>query len=531
MEEENVLTGFVEKTGEDMEEINAMLYDIYANNSNFNALSGVLNDLEEFDNVYDLDYSLRNKVVLEDKLHGYLIYYSAVENLRYYIDSKHVNVDDIEKIKEVVRSQVEAAKGNWQWLFIETDTHKYGLLICKKNNVSLCMIYSMSQIEQKLEYAIGDHAEVFFIDNGTFLGNTGTQEEKRKLLGEIDSSGDFFGTFFDAQYFYGQRVKNSNLWVCTAVPVTLWRYMNLPQLLLLMLTICSVFLAWVLFRYLRSELLLPLSDLTETMNKIRDGEWDARIDKSTRFTEMQKVNEALEVMVMEIKKQKMLSYEQTIEKQKAQMQYLKLQLKPHFYLNGLKTLNVLSMNLETEKVQELIMKLSYHLRYLLQAEKEMVHLQAEMDYVKNFAELQENMTGRPFLINWDVQEGVSGWMVPNLCIETFVENSFKYAKLGNPGKRLVITISVDQLETEEGDFLDIRIHDNGAGYPAAVLGEINEDPVEGSKSVGINNLKRRCWLLYKDRAEYAFYNEDGAVSELVLPKQECEEYSEDISGG
>ena len=63
-------------------------------------------------------------------------------------------------------------------------------------------------------------------------------------------------------------------------------------------------------------------------------------------------------MVSEIEKQKMLSYEETIEKQKAQMQYLQLQLKPHFYLNGLKTLNALTLARDWEKSQELILHIS-----------------------------------------------------------------------------------------------------------------------------------------------------------------------------
>lgn len=34
---------------------------------------------------------------------------------------------------------------------------------------------------------------------------------------------------------------------------------------------------------------------------------------------------------------------------------------------------------------------------------------------------------------------------------------------------------------------------------------------------GINNLKRRCALIYEGKAEYNFYNGSGAVSELILP--------------
>ena len=36
-------------------------------------------------------------------------------------------------------------------------------------------------------------------------------------------------------------------------------------------------------------------------------------------------------------------------------------------------------------------------------------------------------------------------------------------------------------------------------------------------SVGINNLKLRCQILYQIWAEYDFYNDEGAVSELILP--------------
>ena len=206
-------------------------------------------------------------------------------------------------------------------------------------------------------------------------------------------------------------------------------------------------MALLLYRYMRREIILPLRELGVVMNRIRDGEWEAVVEHGARFEEIQKINEALGAMMTEIKKQKLLSYEQTIEKQRAQMQYLQIQLKPHFYLNSLKTLNVFALNGESGRMQDLIMHLSYHLRYLLQAEREMVPLAAEIDYVRNYEKLQEDMAGRRFVILWTVQEEMDEWTVPTLCIQTFVENSFKYAKLSSMQKELVIEISVSQLET------------------------------------------------------------------------------------
>lgn len=108
-------------------------------------------------------------------------------------------------------------------------------------------------------------------------------------------------------------------------------------------------------------------------------------------------------------------------------------------------------------------------------------------------------------------------MIPTLGIQTFIENSLKYAKVGENGNTLLIRIYGQILDTENGKFLDIRICDNGNGYPNHVLQEINGETETEKSSVGILNLKRRCHILYGDKAEYYFYNEDGAVSELILP--------------
>lgn len=109
-----------------------------------------------------------------------------------------------------------------------------------------------------------------------------------------------------------------------------------------------------MYSFVRKQVAVPLRHLTDVMNKIRNGETKTVPQIDTRFYEIQDINQTLEKMINELEKQKMLVYEEIIEKQKAQMQYLQLQLKPHFYLNGLKTLNALAMENQTEKMQELI---------------------------------------------------------------------------------------------------------------------------------------------------------------------------------
>jgi len=262
---------------------------------------------------------------------------------------------------------------------------------------------------------------------------------------------------------------------------------------------------------------MPLTQLIGEMKRIGAGDLSNKILSKSRFSEIQTVIDTTDKMIDEIQKQKMVAYENELDAQRAQLQYLSLQLKPHFYLNGLKTLNVMAMNKDTRRIQDVIMHLSTHLRYLLTLEKQLVPLQSEIDYVKNYVALQQEMTDRVINIQWQVKVGRSDWLVPNLCIQTFVENSFKYAKLGNNNNELIIYISINELDADGEQILDLYIRDNGEGYPTQVLDIINDEPKEGLENVGINNLKRRCKLLYGQGFECVFANDNGAASNLFLP--------------
>jgi len=199
------------------------------------------------------------------------------------------------------------------------------------------------------------------------------------------------------------------------------------------------------------------------------------------------------------------------------MQYLSLQVNPHFYLNGLKTLNVLAMKGDNERIQTIIFTLSGYLRYLLQLENELVTLEEELAFVQNYIELYREMLEREIDVNLNIREDTKKCLIPRLGIQTFVENSFKYAKLGNKDSSLSIGISAERFSSEEGEYLEIIVRDNGNGYDDALLAVLNDAPTEGNVSVGINNLKRRCMFLYDKDTQYAFYNDGGAVSDIFLP--------------
>lgn len=514
-QEAQILEEAADHVRSDMLRINYTLYDIYENNTDFKALSGKLTDLERFSHSYDLNEALKVRLVLEDYLHGHFLFYNNGQSIRYFVDQDIVESEDIYELRVLIKEYQQADAMDRKWHYAVINGSKYGLLPVKNGNVSLCLIYNLSNWEETLLESTPEGCELFFVATDGSLGMT---EEKadQALLDALGNASSAYSRKHGGSHISAYRISNTNLWLCMRVPVDLFFYMSPGQLMLLFVTILMVVGLTFLRRQMKEYLIVPLKRLVHTMNQIRDGEWEAKVE-SAELEEIQKVNDALETMVGEIRKQKILAYEQKLEKQQTQMRFLQLQLKPHFYLNGLKTLNAMVMEEDWCNTQDMIISLSEHMRYLLQSEREMVPLAAEVDFVRNYTQLQKNMTGRPFRVTWDLQNTRRDWYVPVLCIQTFLENSFKYAKMGSAQKELQLRISVRELETEEGAYLDISVRDNGCGYPKSVLDNINEDPHLGGLGVGIKNLQRRCELLYGGEAQYNFYNDNGAVSELSLP--------------
>lgn len=504
---------YVEKAAKDLDEI---LYDIYAKNKNFEALTVLQEETEEYSNAYELFDAMKSRLFLQENMHGVYIFYGAFQKSLFQCDKEIISFDSQMEIKDRLTVLLSQSKNGGDWQTVVTADGVFRTLTYKRGNVAVCGVFSMNGRLDELERTAGDGAGVSIVEEGMLYHAEG-KEDTLGIAAQTKNQEKSFRYWKDNRYVYGRRIENSSMWLCMSIPCRLWTYMNVPQLLLLIVTLFSVLAVYWLYRFIRRELVWPLRDLTETMNRIRQGEWNARTGSRGHLKEIQEVGETLTAMVSEIEKQKMRSYEETIEKQKAQMQYLQLQLKPHFYLNGLKTLNALTLAKDWEKSQELILHISEHLRYLLQTERELVTLGAELNYVRNYIELQKSMTGRPVVCRIREEEGTADYLVPTLCVQTFVENSVKYAKLGAPGRELAIRVCVQRLQTEDGIYLDIMVSDNGGGYPDNILEEINADARRGTRSVGIHNLKRRCALIYEGKAEYNFYNGGGAVSELIVP--------------
>ena len=124
-----------------------------------------------------------------------------------------------------------------------------------------------------------------------------------------------------------------------------------------------------------------------------------------------------------------------------------------------------------EKIQTAILMISDHVRYIFHDNQDMVPLQTELHHVENYIQMQHYITSQSIELHMEIEPGLEGAQVPALCLQTFVENSCKYATV--PGRRLEIFLEVRHLPSEEGGRLDAVIQDNGPGLSQELLREFN----------------------------------------------------------
>ena len=512
---QNALYESAQKVEGTIDSVNANMYELYSYDTNFKALE-TARGIDCLTYGYQLSDQLKALELYEKRNISYMLYYDDMAYRKYYFNQGLYSNADIEAIKETMDVLVDTSIGLKSWSFQEIKGKPYAISVYRSGRAALCEICNLEQVKQQLGKKLKQNgAEVYIAYNGTLLET----DEAAQAYAGMDLEKD---AYYNRHYILTDEIGNTGLSMVLCIPVGIWTILNAQQILLILVMIMSAFFVCWLYRRLKKGLIEPLKQMTAEMERISDGEMDTRIVSTSRFEEMQRTIDTVNMMVDEIQKQKMTLYEQTIENQKAQMQYLTMQLKPHFYLNGLKTLNALAMNGENEKMQDVIIKLSSYLRNLLQIEREEITLESEIDCVKNYVEFQQAALERPITIEWQV-EVEKCWHVPNLCLQTFVENSVKYAKTMSSARGLTIWIQIHELETEDGTFLDIYIRDNGTGFPEDVLEIINGPVISGSACVGINNLKRRCTILYGDKFEYGFTSDPGAVVSYIIPYHKREE--------
>lgn len=163
-----------------------------------------------------------------------------------------------------------------------------------------------------------------------------------------------------------------------------------------------------------------------------------------------------------------------------QLDYLKYQINPHFFMNTLNNIHAL-VDIDTEKAKETIVELSKLMRYLLyESDKEMIPLDKEVNFLQHYIELMRiRYPGDMVNINATLPSDTSNVMIPPMLFISFVENAFKHGVSYRSESYVNISLDID----------------NGRIY-FKCSNSNQQNHADQHHGIGMENIKRRLELLY-----------------------------------
>lgn len=109
-----------------------------------------------------------------------------------------------------------------------------------------------------------------------------------------------------------------------------------------------------------------------------------------------------------------------------EISFLKNQINPHFVFNSLNNIYSLVLS-KSDKAPESILKLSEILRYVFyESNKEMIPLENEINYLKNYITFQQYRVSQNTKINFNVLGNFEEANIAPMILINFVENAFKH---------------------------------------------------------------------------------------------------------
>ena len=170
-----------------------------------------------------------------------------------------------------------------------------------------------------------------------------------------------------------------------------------------------------------------------------------------------------------------------IEKQAAELNYLRAQTNPHFLFNTLNNIYSLTRD-KSDLAPESILRLSKILRFMLyETSGEYISIEQEMKIIDDYIALEKLRYDDSLRVNFKNDIEDMRQALPPLLLIPLVENAFKHG------------VS----ETRDQPFIDILLSVNNRQLTFVVKNSAEEFAERSVKeSIGLSNLRRQLELLY-----------------------------------
>ena len=431
-----------------------------------------------------------------------------------------LNYWDRETLRQFTRSLAQTPNADQQWSHVRLNGQEYIFRAYQFEGRALAAFYRAEQLLSTIPQSEADQSFVLTDSTGVILSSA---REQTAAPGEILDLADSRTLISSRPLLDGELILS-----CLVPPRSVWTLLRSNMTAVLLIIVVTLGVSLLLARYMRRQLYMPMQKISEVMDRIKRQEYDVRITDSFGTREFEQLKDSFNRLMDEIVDLKINRYEQIIALQDMELKSIRLQLRPHFFLNAITTISSLDRQNRSSEISVYVDALSKNIRYMFRSGLHTVPVREEILHIENYFSMQECVYPGCIFHLTDLPPELAEWPIPQMLIQTIIENEYKYAV--SMEDVLTILIRVSRWEKDGEEMLKITIEDDGKGYPDEVLAAINSPnahPGADGHRVGLWSVRRTMELMYdrKDLTLFSNITPHGCLNTIYVPRRPLHEYS------
>ena len=355
---------------------------------------------------------------------------------------------------------------------------------------------------------LGNKGYLFIVDkNGKIIYHPKQQllyaGMKTERIEEVqkNGNGNFLTSANGKRQLYSVCQSEKTGWTVTGV-TELSEFMKDKaeiQFSYLLIAVGLFVLSMLLALWMSGEIVRPVKELELSMKKVQDGAFDKALVEVDGSNEITSLSRSFNIMTEKIQDLMEENIREQRAKRKSELKVLQAQINPHFLYNTLDSIIWMAESGKNQEVVQMTSALSKLLRQSISNEDEIVTVEKEIEYTRNYLAIQKMRYRDQLEYVIDVDDDVLPRKIVKLVIQPLVENAIYHGIKYLDGKGMIVILG----SMRNGKIV-LTVQDNGVGMDEETLSKIllkkpeedREKKRKKTSNVGVYNVHNRLQLYY-----------------------------------
>ena len=292
----------------------------------------------------------------------------------------------------------------------------------------------------------------------------------------------------------------------------------------ILISVLSLILVVMISLMVSGTITRNIFKLRKAMQFVEKGNFDVDVDIHSG-DEVEELSNGFKYMTSEIKN--LLDNIKNKEKQKriAELKAYQAQINLHFLYNTLNTVRWLANVQKADNIGNLVTSLIQLLHTSISKGDELISIREEIEYVKDYINIQEYRYCDKFKIHFLIEEEILSCKIPKFTLQPIIENALIHGIEPKEGQGLIVVKG--QMEDNR---VKITVRDNGVGISEDKLKSMFEQERNTNSarfsSIGILNVQERIRLFFGEQYGLSIESSLGLFTTVTISIPSITEESE-----